>query len=612
MQIKKSVLNNLAFGDYLRKGILAWLTAAAVEFCLFPVGLAGVSGIAAMSFGRFCLIACIAFIGIVFFGPKTQIERYVLTGLAACLTACALWRNFSWQFLVVGILLVGCFAGFAYRGRQEAQECQTSVLPVKKRYGVIAALAAVIFFLIVSAWTVSRVASFSTPTFDFGIFSQMFYNMKTSGLPMTTVERDGLLSHFAVHVSPIYYLMLPFYMLFPFPATLQILQAAVMASAVIPLWMLGKRHDIAGGFRVILCGILLVQPAFAGGAGYDLHENAFLTPLILWLFYAVDTRNRWLIPLSAILTLMVKEDAAVYVAIVGVYLLLRSGLQKDRNGVFWGMGLLGASVLYFYAVTWYLSSAGDGVMTYRYQNFMTEDSGSLLSVIKAVLLCPMKAVYECVDAEKLSYIALTLLPLLGMPLLTRKYERYILLIPYILVNLMSDYTYQHNIFFQYNFGSLAFLMYLTLRNLADIRWPRIRWIAGSLALLVSVSCFSAQVLPKAKDAVNYYVNYRGYYAQVEQALSIIPEDASVSATTFYTTYLSQRELLYDVRYAKTEHVLSTEYVALNMNADADYKKYATGSRDGFLVLTELLEDNGYQVIYQWENRIVIYQRMNQL
>ena len=47
---------------------------------------------------------------------------------------------------------------------------------------------------------------------------------------------------------------------------------------------------------------------------------------------------------------------------------------------------------------------------------------------------------------------------MAMPLFTRRFDRYILLIPYILVNLMSDYTYQHNILFQYNFGSTALLV----------------------------------------------------------------------------------------------------------------------------------------------------------
>lgn len=67
----------------------------------------------------------------------------------------------------------------------------------------------------------------------------------------------------------------------------------------------------------------------------------------------------------------------------------------------------------------YLAKSGDGEMTYRYSNFMYDGPSSLLTVIKSVILNPVKAVYECVDTEKLYFIAMTLLPFLGLPLLTR-------------------------------------------------------------------------------------------------------------------------------------------------------------------------------------------------
>lgn len=73
------------------------------------------------------------------------------------------------------------------------------------------------------------------------------------------------------------------------------------------------------------------------------------------------------------------------------------------------------------------------------------------------------------DVEKLKYIGLTMLPLVGIPIFTRRYERFILLIPYLLFNLMSDYRYQHDIMFQYNFGSIACLIYLVLVNIADMK-----------------------------------------------------------------------------------------------------------------------------------------------
>ena len=141
-------------------------------------------------------------------------------------------------------------------------------------------------------------------------------------------------------------------------------------------------------------------------------------------------------------------------------------------------------------------------MTYRYSNFMYDQSGSLFAVIKAVFISPAKLLFECVDQEKLSFIVLTLIPL-GIPLLfTRKYERFLLLIPYVLMNLMSDYQYQHDIFFQYTFGATAFLFYLTVLNLADIKLELVRFAAFastppvasfSIITYYSIACMTSQI-----------------------------------------------------------------------------------------------------------------------
>ena len=229
--------------------------------------------------------------------------------------------------------------------------------------------------------------------------------------------------------------------------------------------------------------------------------------------------------------------------------------------------------------------------------------------ILGAILNPMKAVYECVDSEKLYFIAMTLLPLLGLPLLTRRYERYILLIPYILVNLMSDYQYQHDIFFQYTFGSNAFLIYLTVVNLAELKinWQRI--FALIAATIVSAVCFGIVVVPKAMNYPAQAIQYYDYYQNIRDTLDTIPYGASVTATTFYTTHLSQRETLYDVRYCSKEHLLETEYVVLKLSANSDYKKFATGGKDnGFDNLVKLLEENGYTEYQSLDNVLVIYHK----
>ena len=174
---------------------------------------------------------------------------------------------------------------------------------------------------------------------------------------------------------------------------------------------------------------------------------------------------------------------------------------------------------------------------------------------------------------------------------------------------MSDYQYQHDIFFQYTFGSTAFLVYLAVVNLANIRinWQRVTVLAA--AFIVSMACFYKVVVPKAIHYPVQAVRYYGFYQNIRDALSEIPDGASVTATTLYTTYLSQREILYDVRYCSLEHMLETQYVVLKISADSDFKKYAVnGEGNGFENLVNLLEENGYEPYMSIEDILVIYRK----
>ncbi len=600
--------------DLIRRTLLAWLTAVLLEYWLLPKALRDLKeldGLAQMSFLRVTGLTCTLTI---LFSLLPRIsktaERWSLLAVFGSLALMAMRASGHWAFGVIcGLVLLGLLV-YGICGHNDTDTLVSETKQPKKAYLWITAGLSAAFFLFVSAWTVGRVYTFGTPTYDFGIFSQMFYNMKETGLPLTTVERDGLLSHFAVHVSPIYYLLLPFYCLAPTPATLQILQAAVMTSAVIPLWKLGGYHGLSGAQRMLICAVLLLYPAYSGGASYDIHENCFLTPLILWLFYGIDRKNVLLTGIAALLTLMVKEDAAVYVAVIALWLTVKTLLRFQKSNLrelVMGLALLAASLAWFYLVTGYLANSGDGVMTDRYKNLLYGDSTSLLTVVKSVFLNPMKALYECVDADKLPFIAMTLGPLLGLPLLTRRYERYLLLIPYILLNLMSDYPYQHDIFFQYTFGSLAFLLYLTMINLAD--WKRARTLPLLAAALVCAVCFGVVNAPKGIRYPTQTIRCHTYYQEIRNALDTIPEDSAVAATTFYTTHLSQRETLYDVRYCSREHLLGAEYVVLNPSAKDDYKTYATGKKEnGYEILTALLEQNGYCEYLSHGSALVIYKR----
>ncbi len=356
-----------------------------------------------------------------------------------------------------------------------------------------------------------------------------------------------------------------------------------------------------------VCVLLLVFPAYIGGVSCDLHENCFLTPLILWLFYAVDTKNLKLTVLFAALTLTVKEDAAVYVAVIGLWMLFKAADKKER---LIALGVSIGALIYFFAVTAYLSYFGQGVMSNRYDNFMFGGSSSLFTVVAAVFLSPMKAVYEIFDPQKITYILQTMLPLACLPFVTRKYSRYILLIPYILVNLMPSYAAQYNILYQYSFGSAAFLIYLTAINLADIRFKSVHVAAVTVAVFCALYFFTENILPISRYYINNYLNSTVDREEVLLALESIPDEASVTADLSYTPHLAQHRILYDVDRCSDEQLFGADYVVLQTNRQYSYMRFDSepGSYDGYQNLSKLLEEADYEVCTEVEGVLEIYRR----
>ena len=402
--------------DLVRSVLASWLFAVCLEWFLFPASARNLSSDAPMPEGSLLRVLAITAVGTALLltlarrrscVPAVRIAVLVLTTV---LLAAALFANRFKYFAAACALLALAAAVYAVRGWRTDAEPEPEPRPAGKVWAWLTALLALGLLAGVSAWGVWRVRGLSVSSFDFGLFRQMFYSMTKTGRMLTTLERNGVLSHFAVHFSPIYYLLLPFYWLFPQPETLEIAQAAVMASAILPLWLLGKRHGLSGLSRTLLCMTLAAYPAFVGGAGYDLHENCFLTPLLLWLFYGLERRSLPITAVTALGVLLVKEDAAVYVAVVGLWLLARTLLRgRNRWDLAASLALLAVSIGWFLGVTTWLSRYGEGVMVNRYSNFRTGAEGSLFDVVRAVLVNPMKVVYVCVKREKLKFIFLACL-----------------------------------------------------------------------------------------------------------------------------------------------------------------------------------------------------------
>ncbi len=452
---------------------------------------------------------------------------------------------------------------------------------------LIIVLLGLLFTLFTGLLTSFKYLLHLTPCYDFGIFTQMFNYMKETFQPLTTCERDKLLSHFAVHFSPIYYLLLPFFYLFPSPVTLLIGQGAIIASGLIPLYLICKKYKFSNGATVLfaLCYVLL--PSMANGCFYYLHENKFLTAIILWLLYTLE-KDKW-VPtiIFTILLCAVKEDAPVYAAIIGLYFIM------SRRRVSKGAGIMGFAIVYFVVVSYFMSKYGLGTMNYRYNNFIYDNSDSLVTVIKAVILNPIYAVYESFDEEKIKFILQMLVPIAFMPLMSKKPSRIILFIPFFLINIMTDYIYQFDINFQYTYGSAALLIYLMVINYNDMK-PEFRSKVLAVAATSSILMFMCNSYYRL-DGIEQFKNdmKNGKVDVINESLELIPEDASIAATTFFVPALFEHREVYE--YDSTNNKDIVEYIVLDMRFGND--KYP---------VSDYLNNPDYEVIVNHEGTIAIF------
>ena len=519
----------------------------------------------------------------VFFLAALMIPRDRAVSLALVVTAtayfaeCAIGTN-DYAFALGASLVVIALAVYADISPRE-RDIGTKTLYIGA--GVLFALS----ILFVGGLCCLYYRNYYTQTYDFGIFSQMFYYMRETGKCLTTCERDGLLSHFAVHFSPIYYLLLPFYFLIPTPETLLVLQAIIAASGVIPLFFLCRRFAFSRRATLAFAAIYLLYPAFLEPNFYYLHENCFLAPIILWLCYFFLGERVWPILATSVLLIMVKEDATVYLAVIALYFLL-TGKRKWT-----ALGVLVLAVSSFVLITQLMGSFGEGVMSdSRYGDYIY-DGGGLLTVIKACLQNPAYAVRQILRQEKLIFILQMLAPLAFLPLASRTPARLVLLIPLLLVNLMTSYVYQYNIGFQYVYGSGALLFFLAIVNAHELDRHRARVIL--CALLCSVLVFSGGAAHRI-GFINQHNLTEDMRLEMNTALSMIPEDASVAASTFLVANLSERDVIYELE--STKHAKECEYIVIDLRFESSVKP----SR---------YENSSYECLYYADGIVAIYKNL---
>lgn len=450
-----------------------------------------------------------------------------------------------------------------------------------KKSTVLLSLGCVLFTLIIGLSTVTRYTNFGGATFDLGIFTQMFEYMRTTGIPYTTVEREGLFNHFGVHFSPIYYLLLPGYMIFHHPAYLLMMQALAVGLCVFPIQRICRHMGFSPLAGTAMGFVWLFYPSVCLGLYNDFHENKFLPLMLFWLLSQILENKRVGIIVCTLLALSVKEDAAVYVVSLGLYCLFA---KKEKT---MGITIITMALAWFVFATSMIEYFGGEPMVARFRAYYSDEEGSWLGIIRTVIVNIGYLLKMIVTKERLEFLLWMLFPVLFGPFLNKNIHTLLLLVPMLVINLMPTLASQYDIYYQYAYGPASLILFACILAFAQLKEETRRFCITASVLLCLVFG-SGVTMQKLSYFYTSAASHREDIALSEQLLDTIPQDASITARDFIVPHLYDRKELYTVPNHYAE-LFCTDYYVVDTRQDGN--KYNDR-------MYEFINNNPYEMILE--------------
>jgi len=343
----------------------------------------------------------------------------------------------------------------------------------------------------------------------------------------------------------------------------------VLALGALPVYWLA-RGKLRNETLAVSFGLAyLLYPALQYMNLADFHPEVLATPITLFAIYFFEKNSRALfIPLAAV-ALAAKENIALAMAPFGLY------ISVVRKNVWLGLIILfmSAAFLFFslYAFMPHFSGGNFGLRGYGAES-------SLPEIIMGILKDPVAAFGQIIQLQKIAYIALLLLPLgLGLAALAAP-EVLLIASPALLSNLLSSAPQRSSIFFQYNDIIVPFVFYAAIIGMKRIlAYTQLNKHGKNLmnsaaALLIASGVFGTLLVgPLAYTPFNDFNPWTQHAISGREMLSMIPEDAPVSATNNAAAHLSGREIIYvfpnpfhKAWYLTDKNIAGVDYVLVDL------------------------------------------------
>ncbi|MBD1834388.1 DUF2079 domain-containing protein [Cyanobacteria bacterium FACHB-472] len=287
--------------------------------------------------------------------------------------------------------------------------------------------AAIAFFLFTLILTLHRHYTFYS-SYDQGIFNQVFWNnlhgrffqSTLSSQLSTNVVHNGevpevFYHRLGQHFTPALLLWLPLYALFPYPATLTVLQVTLVTAAGWVLYVLARQY-LEPPLSAMITVSFYCANAILGPTLSNFHDICQIPLFMFTLLLAMEKRWWWLFWVVAVLILAVREDSGVSLFGVGFYMILSKRYPRI------GLAVCTLSFGYMIVLTnlimpLFSEDISQRFMMERFGQYADGDEASTLEIIWGMVSNPLRLIVELFSPldRTIKYLLGQWLPLAFVP-----------------------------------------------------------------------------------------------------------------------------------------------------------------------------------------------------
>jgi len=449
-----------------------------------------------------------------------------------------------------------------------------------RRQGWLALALAVLYFLVYSVLSVLRHRSYHSFGFDLGLYDQVFWNTTQGRLFESTMTGANPIPHSQLgdHFTPFFFLIVPFYLAYPHPETLLVIQTLALTLGAWPIYLLA-RLKLPPGYALLWVLVYFLFIPLAHINLYDFHETAFsIAPLGFALYFLERGRRLWFV-FFLLVTFLVKEEMALVGAAFGFYVLL--GKRDWRLGLGVLVGSLAAfEVIVQVAIPYFARGQSYPYIAERYAAV----GGSPTGILRTAVTDPMRIVRAVVQTKKLYFVIAILGPVLGLSAFAGWAT--VLVLPTLTYTLLSGYEPQFSFTSQYSAPLIPVVLGTAIIAMARLPHQIRGYLGAGVVLSSLVFSWGYGDLPYSRKFDLGLFRTPPRYASFVPALNQISPDASVSAEDGFPSHFSERRYIYTYGF---QGVQDAQWVVL----DYEGTKYNLAAFQDQLTYVESL---GYQEV----------------